>query len=419
MRQKTTSRLSNLIKSKKAKVGIVGMGYVGSALSEAIYKGGFSILGFDIDPEKIAKINALQKKNFQATDTIERIRECDILAICVPTPVDEYNRPNFSILTKAASDISLNLKKGQLVILESSVSPQTTRNLLYPILASGSQLKGGSDFFLAFSPERVDPGNGKFNVTNTPKVVSGIDEKSLKLATRFYSSFVEKVYPVSSLETAEMTKVLENVFRLVNISLINEINQFTKSIGVDIWEVIGAASTKPFGFLAHYPGPGAGGDCIPVLPYHLLEAAQKNNISLKVVEAAAAVNEAQPQKVSQKAIEVINGKFVKNGHNPKVLIVGVSYKEETSDIRQSPALKIWKDLEKSGMNVSYHDPYVGRINGSVSKRITSKTVAEHDLIIITTAHKKIPYRTLVKAKKPLIDTKNILSKYRQPHIIKL
>ena len=418
MRQNTTSRLSKLIKSKKAKVGIVGMGYVGTALSEACYKGGFSILGFEIDPEKIAKINNLQKKNFQATEKIERLQECDIIAICVPTPLDEYNRPNLSILTKAASDISLNLKKGQLVILESSVAPQTTRNVLYPILTVGSSLKG-SDFFLAFSPERVDPGNGKFNVTNTPKIVSGIDEKSLKLATLLYSSFVEKVYPVSSLEAAEMTKVLENVFRLVNISLINEINQFTKSIGVDIWEVIGAASTKPFGFLAHYPGPGAGGDCIPVLPYHLLEAAQKNNISLKVVEAAAAVNEAQPQKVSQKAIEVINGKFVKNGHNPKVLIVGVSYKEETSDIRQSPALKIWKDLEKSGMDVSYHDPYVGRINGSVSKRITSKVVAEHDLIIITTAHKKVPYRTLVRSKKPLIDTKNILSKYRQPHIIKL
>ena len=418
MRQNTTSRLSKLIKSKKAKVGIVGMGYVGTALSEACYKGGFSILGFEIDPEKIAKINNLQKKNFQATEKIERLQECDIIAICVPTPLDEYNRPNLSILTKAASDISLNLKKGQLVILESSVAPQTTRNVLYPILTVGSSLKG-SDFFLAFSPERVDPGNGKFNVTNTPKIVSGIDEKSLKLATLFYSSFVEKVYPVSSLEAAEMTKVLENVFRLVNISLINEINQFTKSIGVDIWEVIGAASTKPFGFLAHYPGPGAGGDCIPVLPYHLLEAAQKNNVSLKVVEAAAAVNEAQPQKVSQKAIEVINGKFVKNGHNPKVLIVGVSYKEETSDIRQSPALKIWKDLEKSGMDVSYHDPYVGRINGSVSKRITSKAIAEHDLIIITTAHKKVPYRTLVRSKKPLIDTKNILSGYKQSHIIKL
>jgi len=418
MRQKTTSRLSKLIKSKKAKVGIVGMGYVGSALSAAVEKGGFSILGFEIDPEKVAKINALQKKNFQATDTIERIKECDILAICVPTPVDEYNRPNFSILTKAASDISHNLKKGQLIILESSVAPLTTRNVLYPILAAGSGFKG-SDFFLAFSPERVDPGNGKFNVKNTPKVVSGIDKASLSLATLFYASFVDKVYPVSSLEAAEMTKVLENVFRLVNISLINEINQFTKNIGVDIWEVIGAASTKPFGFLAHYPGPGAGGDCIPVLPYHLLEAAQKHSVSLKVVEAAAAVNEAQPQKVSQKAIEVINGKFAKNGHNPKVLIVGVSYKEETSDIRQSPALKIWKDLEKSGMDVSYHDPYVGRINGSVSKRITSKAVAEHDLIIITTAHKKVPYGTLVRSKKPLIDTKNILSKYKQSHIIKL
>src|SRR3990167_1652708 len=182
MRQKTTSRLSKLIKSKKAKVGIVGMGYVGSALSAAVEKGGFSILGFEIDPEKVAKINALQKKNFQATDTIERIKECDILAICVPTPVDEYNRPNFSILTKAASDISHNLKKGQLIILESSVAPLTTRNVLYPILAAGSGFKG-SDFFLAFSPERVDPGNGKFNVKNTPKVVSGIDKASLSETT--------------------------------------------------------------------------------------------------------------------------------------------------------------------------------------------------------------------------------------------
>src|SRR3990172_920948 len=418
MQQKTTSRLSKLIKRKKAKVGIVGMGYVGSALAEAVKSGGFSILGFDIDSEKVAKINSLGKKNFQATENIKRLEECDVIAICVPTPVDEYNRPNFSILTKAASGIAANLKKGQLVILESSVAPQTTRNLLYPILASGSQLKG-SDFFLAFSPERVDPGNGKFNVTNTPKVVSGIDEASLKLATLFYSSFVEKVYPVSSLEAAEMTKVLENVFRLVNISLINEINQFTKSIGIDIWEVIGAASTKPFGFLAHYPGPGAGGDCIPVLPYHLLDAAAKTKVNLKVVEAAAAVNEAQPQKVAQKAVEVINGKFVKNGHNPNVLLVGVSYKEETADIRQSPALKIWKELEKSGMNVSYHDPYVQNINDYTSKKLTSKTVREHDLIIITTAHKKIPYRTLVRSKKPLIDTKNTLSKYRQPHIIRL
>ena len=418
MRQNTTSHLSKLIKTKQAKVGIVGMGYVGTALSEACYKGGFSILGIDIDSEKVAIISSLGKKNFQATENIKRLEECDVIAICVPTPVDEYNRPNFSILTKAASGIAANLKKGQLVILESSVAPQTTRNLLYPILASGSQLKG-SDFFLAFSPERVDPGNGKFNVTNTPKVVSGIDEASLKLATLFYSSFVEKVYPVSSLEAAEMTKVLENVFRLVNISLINEINQFTKSIGIDIWEVIGAASTKPFGFLAHYPGPGAGGDCIPVLPYHLLDAAAKTKVNLKVVEAAAAVNEAQPQKVAQKAVEVINGKFVKNGHNPNVLLVGVSYKEETADIRQSPALKIWKELEKSGMNVSYHDPYVQNINGYTSKKLTSKTVREHDLIIITTAHKKIPYRTLVRSKKPLIDTKNTLSKYRQPHIIRL
>lgn len=393
------------------------MGYVGSALTEAALDVNFEILGFEINPDRVFQINNLGSPNLSATIDTKRLAECDVICICVPTPIGENNKPDLSILKKVASNLSKNLKKGQLVILESSVAPGTTRNIVYPQLAK-SQLEIGKDFFLAFSPERVDPGNNKYTVNNTPKIVSGIERNSLKLVTNFYSSFVEKVYPVSTCEIAEMTKVLENTFRLVNISLVNEINQYALSIGVDIWEVIKAASTKPFGFLPHYPGPGAGGDCIPVLPYHLLDAAKKKSIPLKVVEAAAKVNELQPKKVVDKAIELANGKLA-NGHKLNVLLVGVAYKEETADIRQSPALKIWKELEKSGITVSYHDPYVKKINGSTSQKINKSTLNSQDLIIITTAHRKVPYRTLVQSMKPVIDTKNILSKYRQPHIIKL
>lgn len=414
---KSFSNLLKIIKSRSATVGVVGMGYVGTALTEGILIGNYKVIGFDINQNRVAEINGQLNPNLSATSDMSGISEVDIICVCIPTPLDKNNKPDYSILKDVTLVVSKHIKAGQLVVIESSVAPGITRNFIAPIL-SKSKLKIGIDLFIAYSPERVDPGNDKYSVNNTPKIVSGYDEKSLKLAKLFYESFVEKVYPVSSCETAEMTKVLENTFRLVNISLINEVNQFTKGAGIDIWEVIKAASTKPFGFMAHYPGPGAGGDCIPVLPYHLLDAAKKKKISLKVVEAAAKVNELQPRKIANKAIELANGKLA-NGHKLNVLLVGVAYKEETADIRQSPALKIWKTLSESGLNVSYHDPYVDRVNGSQSRKMTKSTVSEQDLIIITTAHKKIPYGMLVKANKPVIDTKNILSKYRRPHIIKV
>lgn len=414
----STAKLSNLITTKKARIGILGMGYVGQALAEGTTSSHFTTLGFDIDKAKISEINAKKRKFLGATDQIENLKSCHIICVCVPTPVNKSYKPNLSIIQGALVSIAKYLQTGQLIVIESSVAPGTTRNLALPILEK-SGLVTGKDFFLAHSPERIDPGNNKFTLKNTPKVVGALDEISQKLALQFYKTFVKKVVPVSSVEAAEMTKVLENTFRLVNISFINEVASFTKALGIDAYEVIEAASTKPYGFLAHFPGPGAGGDCIPVLPYHFMEAAKKQNIPLMVTKAAAKVNELQPKKVAQKAIEIVNGKANQPNYKPKVMLVGVSYKAESKDLRHSPALKIWESLEKSGMTVSYHDPHVPKINGHTSQKISTETLKDHDLIVITTAHKKVPYQFIIDAGRPVLDTRNILSKYRQSHIFRL
>lgn len=410
--------LQNRIKNKTATVGVIGIGYVGSALSKSTAGAGFKTLGFDIDQEKIDSFNKQNLPNFSATDDFSKVSTCQIICICVPTPIDKNKKPNLGILEKTLGDVSSYLAPGTLVVLESSVAPGTTRNFVLPILEK-STLIAGRDFFLAFSPERIDPANTKFTVKSTPKVVSGVEENSQNLVYQFYKSFVDQVVVVATCEVAEMTKVLENTFRLVNISLVNEIAAFCQEAQIDIWEVIKAASTKPYGFLTHYPGPGAGGDCIPVLPYHLLDSAKALEIPLRVVKAAVRVNEIQPNIVVNKAIEVINGKFTKNGHNPKVFLIGISYKEETGDIRHSPALEIWHKLKSKGMTISYHDPYIPKFNGSMSERITKDTLTDHDLIIITTAHKNVPYEEVVNSSRPIIDTRNVLSNYRQSHIIRL
>lgn len=415
---KTVWQLSSKIKNRKAKVGIVGIGYVGSALAQATSACGFTTLGFDINKEKIDFINQQVKKNFTATADVSQLFECDIICVCVPTPINKNKRPNLKALRDVLEKINRNLRPGQLIVIESSVAPGATRDFALPLLLH-SQLTPGKDFFLAFSPERIDPGNRRFNIHNTPKVVGGLDENSLKLTKEFYSCFIEKVVPVSSLEAAELTKVLENTFRLVNISLANEIAAYAKSLGINIWEVIDAAATKPFGFLAHYPGPGVGGHCIPVLPYHLLSSAAKRKVLLRVVKAAVRVNELQPKKVAQKAIEVVNGRLSQKGEKPKVLLIGVSYKPGTADIRESPALKIWQLLEKEGIAISYHDPYVSHINGSISQSLTPELVGKQDLVIITTAHKNIPYQMLVESKKTIIDTRNIFPQNRHSTVIQV
>lgn len=404
-----------LIEERHAKVGIIGAGYVGQSVAYGTQKAGFQTLCFDIDSPKVDAINHQAIKNLSATKDFEDLTDCQIICICVPTPITKNRKPDLSILARVLTKLQNRLVVGQLIIIESSVAPGTTRNLALPIL-SRSNLKIGIDFFLAHSPERIDPGNFDYTLKNTPKIISGLEKNSKKLAIAFYSTFVEKIVPVSTVEVAEMTKVLENTFRLVNISLINEMAAFTKASGINIWEVIEAAETKPYGFLAHYPGPGAGGDCIPVLPYHFIDAAKKQNVKLRVIEASGKVNELQPKKVAQKAIELMTGK-TKNG-SPKVLLIGVSYKPETSDTRNSPAIKIWHHLAKSGVSVVYHDPYVKNINGSQSQKLTFETIESCDLVIITTYHKKIAYRKLLKNGTSVLDTRNIFRGSDHPNIVR-
>lgn len=399
------SILLKKIKAKKARIGVLGLGFVGSALANGIAQAGFKTLGFEIDAKRATIVHDKKITNLKATTDFSKLSKLDIICICVPTPINEDKTPNLNYLLQAGKDIANNLQDGQLIILESSVAAGTTRSVLLPVLtAFGKEIS--RDFFLGFSPERIDPGNTKFNLQNTPKVVSGIDKTSTELIYEFYNQIIDEVIAVSSLEVAEMTKLLENTFRLVNISLVNELKDYVHSQGINMWEVINAASTKPFGFLAHYPGPGVGGYCIPVLPYFILDDARKKGLNLGVVEAAAAVNESRPKEIVEKARVVLgkNGSF----DNSKILIVGVAYKPGSKDIRESVALKVWDGLSQKGALVSYHDPLVPRVNDSLSVPLTQDSLRKHDLAIITTAHKDINFQVFAEVNIPIIDTCNSL-----------
>lgn len=394
--------LSEKIKSREALIGIVGMGYVGGALASLVATAGFNTLGFVRREEKAERINKEKKDRLKATTDAKLLKTCDIILVCVQTPIHADKKPNLLFLENAILQISQYLRKGQLVIIESSVPVGTTRNILLPLLQKNG-LKQNKDFFLAYSPERVDPGNKEFALAQIPKVVAGLDKNSKHLASEFYQKIVQKVIPVSSIETAEMVKLTENTFRLVNISFVNELADYTKSLGVDIWEVIRAASTKPFGFLAHYPGPGVGGDCIPVVPYYILNDAKNRGVSLKIVKHAGKINDNQPRKVVKRTLEILNSNKTKH----KVLLIGVSYKPNVSDIRESSALRIWNMLKRRNISVSYHDPYVPRVNGSVSTELSKNIIMQHDMIVIITNHSGIKYARLLSSKKPILDTRNV------------
>lgn len=414
---KLANDLSKKIKSKKAVVGIIGVGYVGNALGKGAADAGFDVIGFTRSAQKAETINSSKKFGYFATASPDDLKKCDILAICVPTPIHEDKTPDLGPLNFALDLVAKNLKKGALVIIESTIAAGTTRNIALPILKS-SGLKEEEEFFLSFSPERVDPGNKRFTITNTPKVVAGLSPVSKQLVTEFYRAFVENVVAVSTLEAAELSKLLENTFRFINISFINELLTYTNSLGIDLWEVIDASATKPFGFMPHYPGPGIGGHCIAIDPYYLLDDARKRSINLEMIEQAGVVNDRQPKKIVEKAMEVIkltNGK--KQTH--QALIVGISYKEDVDDQRESPSLKIWKMLEEENVNVSYYDPYFPNVNGKYSTEPTGSALSENDIIILATPHQMIDYTEILSSNIPIIDAKNALKAYSHPHIYRI
>lgn len=409
--------LLHKIKTRKAIVGIVGIGYVGTTLGMGTSSTGFSTIGFDIDQDKVEKVNAQHTPRFTATTHASTLKNCDIICVCVPTPIYKNKTPDVRPLKDALFNIARYIRKGQLISLESTVAVGSTRNLVLPILQSSDQ-RPGEDFFLAFSPERIDPGNKKFSLKNTPKIVAGLEQNSLRLARAFYKTFVKKVVLVSSLEVAEMAKLLENTYRFINISFINEVSRYTRKTGINLWETISAAHTKPFGFSVFFPGPGIGGHCIPVDPYYLLHDAKKRGVKLPMIQHAGIVNDQQPATIVRYALTILRQKK-RNLKNAKILLVGITYKEDVVDVRESPALLVWNLLERRGLHVSYHDPYVPQWNGKCSEKLSPNLLKNQDLIIITTNHRSINYDMLLKSQKAILDTRGVFSRLARPHLFSI
>lgn len=429
--------LAGRITSKDARVGVIGMGYVGLPLAVVIARAGFNVVGIDIDKEKIARINdgesyipdiessslkdVVEKGLFSATTDFSALNDVDIISICVPTPLSEMHEPDISYVRSAANEVARYLKSGQLVILESTTYPGTTEEIILPILEE-SGLTVGKDFYLAFSPERVDPGNKKFGIHNTPKVVGGITGDCTGLATSFYSQFVQMVVPVSSTQAAEMTKLLENIFRCVNIALVNELMLLCDRMDINIWEVIDAASSKPFGFMPFFPGPGLGGHCIPIDPFYLSWKARQYDFHTEFIELAGKTNESIPYYVVSKVSEALNS-HEKSVKGSKVLVLGLAYKKDIGDTRESPALKIISLLEKLGAHIEYHDPYAAReiINTKTyeSVDLTSDVVAGSDCVLVVTDHSSVDYTMVAENAKLIVDTRNRLKNFIGNHIVRI
>jgi UDP-N-acetyl-D-glucosamine dehydrogenase len=429
--------LEQKLKNKTAVIGIVGLGYVGLPLALAFSKAGFKVLGFDIQQKRVDLVNKGQSyiadvssaslsaviatKHLEATTDQSRAKEADALCICVPTPLTKTKDPELSYVISESETVSKYLQPGQLVVLESTTYPGTTREVMLPILER-SGLKAGKDFYLAFSPERVDPGSKNFNIKNTPKVVGGIDSKSTKLAELLYSQVANVVVTVSSPEVAEMTKVFENVFRNVNIALVNELTLLCEKMGISVWEVIDAAATKPFGYMPFYPGPGIGGHCIPLDPYYLANKAREYDFHTRFIELAADINEQMPYYVVSRIMEALNAKG-KSLKKAKVLVLGVAYKRDVEDIRESPSLKLIQLLREKGANVSYNDPYVANIKVSestmTSVELTDKRLSKADCVVIATDHTSYDYKDIAKKASLVFDTRGVTRKLKNRNIIRL
>ncbi len=419
--------LEQLIEKRKARVGVIGLGYVGLPLAMQMIAKGFTVLGVDIDRGRIRQLGRglsyiddvtsrvlrfyTRQKKFQATMDYGKLRACDVIMICVPTPVNINKEPDLTPVVESAKSIRRILRKGQLIILKSTTYPETTEKVVLPILAE-TGLAVGRDFFLAFCPERIDPGNKRFGVENTPTVVGGITAECTRLAAHFYRQFVKHVHPVSSAQAAEMTKLLENTFRNVNIALVNEFAQLCERMGnLDIWEVIEAAKTKPFGYMPFYPGPGVGGHCIPIDPYYLSWKAREYDFHTVFIELSARINEEMPFFVVNKTIEALS----QAGACPsksKVLLLGMAFKKDISDLRHSPAIRVYQIIKPLVRSVDYFDPHVPDLMLD-GKRIKSTKSALHDLkkydaVLILTEHSAFDYKDIVRRSRLIIDTRNAI-----------
>jgi len=422
------SELSNKIKTKNAKIGIIGMGYVGIPLGLEFVKAGFSVTGFDKDKKRVDDINSgkqvmkhissnlmaefIDQGKGTATMDFTKMRDTDCLIICVPTPLDEHEQPDMSYVENATNEISKNLSKGKLIILESTTYPGTTREIVMPLLEK-SNLKAGNDFFLAYSPEREDPGNKDFSVSKIPKVMGGYTENCLQLTSELYETIVSETVKVSSMETAESTKLMENIFRAVNIAMVNELKLIFDRMGVNIWEVIEAAKTKPFGFMPFYPGPGMGGHCIPIDPFYLSWKAKEFNTEAKFIELAGEINRKMTENIAHRVGKALNDDK-KSIRGSKILMIGLAYKKDIDDIRESPAIKIEQLLKYKGANVEYHDPFVKEYENLRSIDLTADNIQKYDLVIVTTDHSKIDYDLIGKYASVVVDTRNIMSHIKKP-----
>jgi len=422
-------RLLRKIESRRAVVGVIGLGYVGLPLVREFVRGGVKVMGFDVDASKVASLAAgrsyiehipsstvrqmVASGRFVATTDFRKLARPDCILICVPTPLTKMREPDMRYIEATANAIAKTLRGGQLVILESTTYPGTTREVVLPILQQ-TGLKVGRDFLLAFSPEREDPGRKDYTTKTIPKVVGGYDKASLEAAVACYRIAIDKVVPVSSCEAAEAAKILENTYRCVNIALVNELKVLFDRMGIDVWEVIRAAATKPFGFTPFYPGPGLGGHCIPIDPFYLSWKARQYGLTTRFIELAGEVNVAMPRYVIAKLMDALNdrGKALKGA---RVLVLGLAYKKDIDDVRESPSLELIELLREKGASVDYNDPHVPRTHKMrehdlkmISKKISARMLAGYDVVLVSTDHSSYDYQVIADHAKLVIDTRGAM-----------
>jgi len=421
--------LQQKIQDQSAVVGVVGMGYVGLPLARAFVDAGFPVLGFDVDPRKVAALNGgknylkhlgedlvsamVESKRFEATDDFDRLGEADAIIVCVPTPLGDHLEPDLSYVEKTAESIAKTLRPGQLITLESTTYPRTTREIMLPVFEAKG-MTCGEDFYLAYSPEREDPGRKDHKTQTIPKLVGGIDPISGDLAVQLYRHAIKQVVPVSTAEVAEAAKLLENIYRAVNIALVNELKRVFTAMDIDVWEVIDAAATKPFGFQAFYPGPGLGGHCIPIDPFYLTWKAHEVGLPTRFIELAGQVNHAMPDYVIGRTVNALN-KHRKAVNGSRVLVLGLAYKPDVDDVRESPAFELIQKLKGLGAEVDYNDPHVPQTHPMrkyqlemTSIELTADSLAEYDAVIIATNHSAYDYEMIAKHAKLVIDTRGAM-----------